>query len=457
MFSKMLASLAKKGHKEISKDEIAELLEVSPELLEKFESAYKSTSLDENQVEDNFFNINAKQAAKENKKNRIDTGINVDTFVERIVDELLIDSGLLNKDVKFLEAEELNSLPIEVRPQLAGNLVQKHIGQPSYLPILDYYKRWKETGDIGSYHRFRQGLDILDLDPITYEIIGMNKNSMGYWLGAVEQAADKTGFFKYPKTKVVKVPLSLLQLTRLDYEAHTPTTIRILNEFCMRAFDLDINKKYFIKTGTYSSKFDFRNALVQGEQEVRELGEYLLIIHYQALQMASPLSSRTIYGVSTTNEWVVREFIDDTENNPTIYKGMPLHTEYRFFVDLDDKEILGVSPYWREDVMKRSFNEGEQNNHKKHDYVIYKMHEKELYRRYDENIEKITDAMQDLIGEVNLTGQWSIDVMQNGDDFYVIDMAQASESALRDVVDPVKFKEYPENWIPKLKDKGHIE
>lgn len=447
----MLASLSKKSHNEISKDEIAELLKVHPDLLEKFESAYTPT-LDD--VDDNFFKVNAKQAAKMNKEGKIDVNEEVNLIVDRIVDELLIDSGLLDKDVQFLEAHELNKLPKEVRPQLAGNLLQKDIGQPSYLPLLDYYKRWKnDSNDIGSYHRFRQGLDILDLDPITYEIIGMNKNSMGYWLNEVEQAADKTGFFKYPKTKVIKVPLPLLQLTRLEYSMHTPTTIKILNEFCMRAFDLDVNKKYFIKTGTYSSKFDFRNALVEGEQEVRELGEYLLYIHFQALQMASPLSTPTIYGVSTTNEWVVREFIDDVEDNPTIYKGMPLHTEYRFFVDLDDKEILGVSPYWREDVMKKSFNEGEQDNHKKHDYVIYKVHEEKLYERYNDNIDKVTNAMQELIQEVNLTGQWSIDVMQNGTDFYVIDMALASESALSDVVDPAKFKLYAEDWLPKLEYK----
>lgn len=447
MFNQMLSALSKQSNQGLTKDEIAELLKIKPELLDKFESVYESTL---NETDDNFFNINAKQASKENKQNKIDVNIDVDEFVEQIVEELLIEAGLSNKNIQYLKAEELNSLSEEIRLQLAENLVQREIGHPSYILVLSHYKHWKETGDIQSYHMFRQGLDILDLDPIIYEIIGMNKNSMGYWLNDVETAVDKTKFFKYPKTKVIKVPLPLLQLTRLDYMSHTPTTLKILNEFCMRAFDLDVNKKYFIKTGTYSSKFDFRNAVVKGEQEVRELGEYLLFIHFQALQMASPLSRPTIYGVSTTNEWVVREFIEDVENNPTIYKGMPLHTEYRFFVDLDDKEILGVSPYWREDVMKRSFTSGEENNHKKHDYVIYKMHEDKLYERYNANVGKLTEEMQNLISEMKLTGQWSIDVMQNGDDFYVIDMAQASDSALSDVVEPSKFKKIPENWMPKL-------
>ena len=123
---------------------------------------------------------------------------------------------------------------------------------------------------------FRQGLDILDLDPITYQIIGMNPNSIGVWLPPLVNAVIKQNFFKVPATTVIKVPLSLLQLTRCDYNLLTPSTIAIVDRFCQKAFHLDEAKEYFIKTGTYSSKFDFRNAHVHGAKEVRELGEYLV-------------------------------------------------------------------------------------------------------------------------------------------------------------------------------------
>ena len=43
----------------------------------------------------------------------------------------------------------------------------------------------------------------------------------------------------------------------------------------MSAFGVNVDEQYFIKTGTYSSKYDFRNAVVKGAEEVRELGEYL--------------------------------------------------------------------------------------------------------------------------------------------------------------------------------------
>lgn len=433
-------------NQEIDRDSIAELLKVNPELLEKFENAYKPI-LDEVD-EDNFFNVNSKQASAMNKNNKISMGDDADSVVQNIVNELLASSGLATQPLTYTTQKDLNKFPLELRPQLTGNLMKKDIHQAGYPIVLDFLKKWLETGDAMAYDLFRQGLDIIDLDPVIYEIIGQNRNSMGYWLPELEKAADSTKFFKYPKTKVVKIPLPLLQLTRLDYSSHTPTTLKIVNDFCMKAFELDVNKKYFIKTGTYSSKFDFRNALVQGEKEVQELGEYLLYIHFQALQMASPLSRPTITGVSTTNEWVVREFVEDTENLPTIYKGMPLRTEYRFFVDFDTKEVLGVSPYWREDVMIRSFNMNPSDPHKKHDYVIYKMHEEKLYKKFNDNKENLEKEISKLIKEMNLTGQWSLDVMQNEDEFYLIDMAEAASSALSDCVPKGLIKKNEENWLP---------
>lgn len=48
----------------------------------------------------------------------------------------------------------------------------------------------------------------------------------------------------------------------------------------------------------------------------------------------------------------------------------------------------------------------------------------------------------------NLTGQWSLDIMQNGDDFWLIDMATADCSALNDCIPKEKLNKVPENWIP---------
>lgn len=168
--------------------------------------------------------------------------------------------------------------------------------------------------------------------------------------------------------------------------------------------------------------------------------------------MASPLATPRFYGVSTTNEWVVREFIEDVEGNPSIYKGLPLHTEYRVFVDFDDGAVLGMNPYWDPEVMKQRF--GHENDadspHQIHDYIIYRSHEETLMKRYNENAEHIWRGIEVMLPDVNLPSQWSIDVMQNGDDFYIIDMALAENSALRRCVPQGLLKHAPENWLPRL-------
>lgn len=246
----------------------------------------------------------------------------------------------------------------------------------------------------------------------------------------------------------------MLQLTRCEYTELTRTTLDIVDEFCRQAFELDETQDYFIKTGVYSSKYDFRNARVNDPKEVREIGEYLLFIHYQALQMASPLSHPCIYGVSTTDEWVVREFIKDKEGNPSIYKGLPLHTEYRIFVDFDTKEVIGMSPYWEPETMKQRFGHEEDAHepHQIHDYTIYAMHEPILMKRYEENKNRVKEFVKNLISNTeNFNGQWAIDIMQNGDEFWIIDMAVAENSAFYDCVPKSLRKKLPENWLPVLK------
>lgn len=461
----LMSSLLSKKNMDKQKDEIAALLRTSPDALDTFEKAYWKAQKSADATNENFFLKNSRLASAElADKSILEDNEKALVVAHAITEELLCKAGITESlEMVPVTNEIIKELPEELRPQLTGHLMKVDITEPSYIPVFGYYKNYlnaKNSKDkFGHYMHFLQGLDLLDLDPVTYETLSYNPNSMEHWFYALEEAVNNQNFFKVPKTKIVKVPLTLLQLTRLPYESLTPTTLKIVDDFCMKAFDLDVTKEYFIKTGTYSSKFDFRNAVVRGEKEVRELGEYLLYIHHQALQMASMLNNVSIPGVSTTNHWVVREHIPDKEDNPCIYKGMPLHTEYRFFVDFDTNEVLGVSPYWREDVMKKNFSEGERVNDpdKIHDYIIYSAHEPVLYQRYNDNVDKLTDEIKNLIPSIKLFGQWSIDVMQNGDDFWIIDMALANQSALNDVVPNDKLKQQEIDWIPNLSIRENLQ
>ena len=58
-----------------------------------------------------------------------------------------------------------------------------------------------------------------------------------------------------------------------------------------------------------------------------------------------------------------------------------------------------------------------------------------------------------LVPDVELSGQWSIDIMMNGNDFYIIDMGLAENSAFYNSVPIEKRRVTQENWLPDLSEK----
>lgn len=171
---------------------------------------------------------------------------------------------------------------------------------------------------------------------------------------------------------------------------------------------------------------------------------------FAACEMASPLNCPCIYGPGTTTEWVVREFIHDKENCPVIYKGLLLHTEYRVFIDCDTDRILGIYPYWDPEVMEKRFDE-HRDDHDEHDAIAYRAYENTLMEKYENNKDLVSRKAAELLPDLNLKGQWSLDVMQNGDDFWLIDMALAEQSAgYLKTVKLADRRPSKENWIPEI-------
>lgn len=448
MFDIMSLFRKKSDLQVLNEQEIVDLLKINPQLLEQFEKEYWK----HDGVRDGLFGVNAKQVATNVDNTETD-------LVNRIVNELLDQTYRYRYDGKdghieklcsdineYVTLDEINKLNKEERPQITGRYMPKDIKDDAYKMILWMYKKWKETGDIQYYNRFRNGLDTLDLDGVMYELLGLYDTSMGNWLPALVEGVKKQDFFKIPKTIIIKVPLPLLQLTRVEFMEINNVTKKIADKYCQKAFELDKNKQYFIKTGVFSSKYDFRNAKVTDPNEVMEIGQYLLFINHQAQMTGSLLNNVAFYGANTTNEWVVREFIQDVENSVEIYHGLPLHVEYRVFVDFDTKEVLAVAPYWEENTMKSHFK-GRDDIDARHDLVTYSLWIDLNRHRFDKNKDKIAEKIENMLGDISLTGQWSIDIMQNGNNFYIIDMATADRSALNNYIPAGKLKAYKENWI----------
>ena len=454
--------MVKKNLSKKQLDIIAELLKNNPEQIEVFQNIYEEyEKTDESK---NLFQQNAAKTIEAQPK-FLEVSKELDEVVNSIVEELLSQSQVwdsekegvlkLPQPVQHYQLSDAKELLKLGDIQLTGYLCKVDVDASSSDTLLETYRKYLETGNMHFYHLFRQGLDILDLDYLAYEMLSYDPNSMSKWLPEIAKVAKEKGFFKIPKTKILRVPMTLLQSTRVfEYQSLSPVTIEIINRYIHKVFELDDTKDYFIKTGTFSSKFDFRNAKVTAGQEVKELGSYLWYIQHQASQMASPLNNVCMYGVSSNNEWVVREFIDDVENNPTIYNGLPLHTEYRIFVDFDTNEIIGINPYWDADIMKENFLDvgSSAPSQKHHDYVIYTAHEHVLAKRYEDNKEKVLSEVKKLLPDCKLQGQWSIDIMQNGNDFWLIDMARASESSLSHCVPQGKLKKAPLPFLKQLEE-----
>ena len=270
-------------------------------------------------------------------------------------------------------------------------------------------------------HLLSRTLSVSDLTENTYARFAQNKNSMYNWINEINHAIKKTkSTLLTPKTKIFRLPIELAQFIRLEYPDTSTEDKALFNEIIFHQFGLEDGKTYFIKTGTFSSKFQFANAKCK---EPKEMGEYFQVINNFAMQV----------GAGQSIDLVVREYIEDVENNPTIYNGMPLRTEFRAFVDCDTDELIGVVPYWNPLVMKRALRAGLSDSMAV-DYQTYLAHEKKLVNDYNEHLSKVKKAIEALLPELHLKGRYSIDVMKNGDDFYVIDLALMSESALTELL-----------------------
>lgn len=451
-------------------DAAAAMLRTTPGLLREFERSYHANVLDRKNAPTGPSGPDAGSVIASRSGHELsDAALALDA---RIVRELLADTGVIRYDgervttipalapipEKYVTEADMDVLEPGERPQLAGELIHRQIDAVNYPLLLDMWRRATDPKRSAgqrreAYGMFRTGLDLLDLDPVMYRMLDLNPAGMGHWLPALAKANEGKTFFRIPRTTIAKAPLTLLQLSRVDYGSLTAATLDVVDRWAQAVFSLDPDGSYFLKTGTYSSKYDYRNAHVDDPHEVLQIGEYLLYIQSQAVEMAGPLNEPAMYGVSTTNEFVVREYIPDRLGLPTIYMGLPLRCEYRCFIDCDTKELLGVHPYWDPKVMNDRFrNHADRTNpHMRHDAVTYTMREPSLMREYGESRDLVAAHVRKLLPGLDLAGQWSLDIMRDGDDYWLIDMAPAERSTFYErTVPKAQRRPMVENWIPEL-------
>lgn len=272
-----------------------------------------------------------------------------------------------------------------------------------------------------------RGFGFEDVNDDNYHRALYNPNTFSFWFPRLLAAAKTQDFFKIPATKYLTLPLSIMQYLHHDWSAETNQKSRdALNKLLFDKFELDVDKEYFFKTGLFSGKFEFQNAHID---DPAAIGDYLHVVSNEA-QMV---------GAAASNDMVIREWIPDPEQRPTIYDGMPLRTEFRAFIDTDLHRVIDVVPYWNNDKVEQTLKMMHRthigNPNMAHDAKAYASAKPLLDREFAETKSLVMTKLQTVVDQLALSGCWSLDVMKSGDDFYLIDMATMATSALFDTAD----------------------
>lgn len=289
-----------------------------------------------------------------------------------------------------------------------------------------------EGSDLMEYHLLSRLLSTIDLTPNVYDIFKTNKTAMSNWWPQIKAAINNQTFFKAPRTKIRTLPIELAQYIRIPWQETTQIDRDKFNAYIFKTFDLADATTYFIKTGTFSSKFQFANAKCS---EPREMGDYFHVINNFAMEV----------GAGQTVDLVVREYIHDRDNRPTIYNGMPLRTEFRAFIDFDKQFLFGTVPYWHPSVMEKGLTNPFVSDSIEKDFNTYLEIKDTLTADFNANVDQVNQHLIDIIPMIDLHGCYSVDIMKNGEDFYIIDMALAAVSALRELLPdyPVRLPQTP--------------
>lgn len=324
----------------------------------------------------------------------------------------------------------------------------------------------------GTFHRLAS---ISDLEPTLYNHCTNNPTSIGNWLPPLIKAHNTvhTPTLHIPATTTLRLDHELSQYLRVEFADTNELSQRIFDTYLYNELKLD-DTDYFIKTGTFSGKFQFANAHCT---EPDEIGQYFHVITNFAMSV----------GAGETADLAVRDYIPDTrENAPTIYNGMPLRCEYRLFIDFGDNpeaqnhteptrraayahkfanphepddspaHIMGITHYWHRRVMRQHFamlNNPEFAGYSginPQDAATYRAYEAELDAQFNQHLNTVRAGVEELLPAMyaeGFRGQWSMDVMVNTTDtgettLYLIDMALMCESALVDELDTVEELRY---------------
>ena len=248
-----------------------------------------------------------------------------------------------------------------------------------------------------------------------------NRNNFSYWYERIK-GLDGKGF-RVPKSSYIMLGYEeLKKYSKMFYGEDSGMIydfrLRVIEPLVGKfEFECDISNGIFIKNAVFSGKFDFSNCYIEDANRYIDLTKKILNINYEGL----------VVGANGYNEIVLREFIKPVFDFGRIYNGMPLRPEFRVFYDFDLGKLLYTVNYWDYDYCKDYLSKEDKR-------VFFKAKDR-LEKYFKENEDRVNTLVSEVFkkNKVYLSGIWSIDILMNDEnDFYLIDMAIASQSAYWD-------------------------
>ena len=240
-------------------------------------------------------------------------------------------------------------------------------------------------------------------------------NNFSYWFPYVKD------IFKCPQTVIIKLPIPVADTVLEDKREKNKEKVRqFVESECLpkiRENITTISPFVFMKNARFSNKFDFNNSC-RVYKETDDITNKLCYINYAGM---------CVDALGFT-EVVFREFIDfEDEETATIYNGMPIRPEYRVFYDFDKKKIVHIHDYWDFDYVYG-------NLQTLTDKIVFSNVKDDYQEKWKEYLPLIQETVEkSRINEVtNLKGCWSMDFLYANEEVYLIDMAQAKNSAYRE-------------------------
>lgn len=269
--------------------------------------------------------------------------------------------------------------------------------------------------DISDVFRMQEK-EVSDFD--LYEYYKKDRNNFSYWFPKVKD----TTVFKIPKSIVIQVPKHVVQAYFMgNPDIDQETVVRFVRGVVLpECRKQNLLGMCTIKNGTFSDKYNYAEMhKVVGADWLRFAAD-LIEINYTAEML----------GAGGLSELVVREDImyQFSHNLPKIYNGLPLTNEYRIFYDFDKKVPLYIVNYWDYTYCKDTIKRNDVS-----DGIIFALEAPKLEKHFQEMKDTIFRKTDDALKDVDLTGKWSVDILERPDgELYIIDMALAEQSAYWD-------------------------